>query len=332
MRENDISRRNFLISATSSTAFCVVGGTQGSGAQAVARTLRLGGPIFVKSSDPEILAKAHRDLGYRAAYAPEVSISDRQGIDAITQAFAKHDVTIAEVGAWANLLDVDPQKRKKNFSYVSERLAIADELGALCCVDLAGSYNPMIWYGPDARNITQEFQDATVENVRKLVDNVKPQRTKFSIEMSPWNIPTGPEEYLNLIKAVDRKAFAAHIDITNIINSPYRMYRNGEVIQDCLEKLAPWVVSCHGKDLKWEVGLPDTVRFRETVPGKGMIDFKSCLRAMSRLPNDVPLMIEHLASELEYTEGRRYIQNIASSMGLSFGPAGEGTNPEGGKS
>jgi sugar phosphate isomerase/epimerase len=242
-------------------------------------------------------------------------------IDATRQAFANHDVIIAEVGAWANLLDVDPQMRKKNFSFVSERLAVADELGARCCVDLAGSYNPTIWYGPDKRNITQEFLDATVENVRKLIDGVKPKRTKFSIEMSPWNIPSGPDEYLSLIKAIDRKAFGAHVDITNIINSPYRMYRNGEVIQDCLQKLAPWVVSCHAKDLKWEVGLPDTVRFREVVPGLGMIDFKSCVQAMSKLPNDVPLMIEHLASEQEYNEGREYIQDAAHSVGLSFGPA-----------
>jgi hypothetical protein len=39
--------------------------------------MRLGGPIFVKSDDPAVLAKAHRDLGYRAAYAPERPFCNR---------------------------------------------------------------------------------------------------------------------------------------------------------------------------------------------------------------------------------------------------------------
>jgi len=313
----NISRRGFLTGATTGAALLAIP-LPAAGAETARKVLRLGGPIFVKSQDPEVLARAHRDLGYRAAYAPELKLSDSDMIRATREAFARHDVILAEVGAWSNLLDSDGGKREKNFHFVRDQLALAEELGARCCVDLAGSYNPTVWYGPDIRNIGKEFQDATVENVRKLLDDVKPKRTKFSIEMSPWNIPTGAAEYLSLIKAIDRTAFGAHVDVTNIINSPYRMYRNGMVIEDCLQKLAPWVVSCHVKDLKWEIGLPDTVRFRETVPGRGMIDFRACLRGMSNLPNDVPLMIEHLESEEAYNQGRRHIQEVAESMGLSL--------------
>ena len=316
-----VSRRSFLVGATTSTAAICAMPTSLGATESPRKVMRLGGPIFVKSEDPEILAQSHRALGYRAAYAPEIKIADRDLIRATSKAFAKYDVLLAEVGAWSNLLESNPEKRKENFDFVCEQLQLAEELGARCCVDLAGSFNPTLWYGPDPRNITKEFQDATVENVRNLIDAVKPKRTKFSIEMSPWNIPSGPEEYLSLIKAIDRPAFGAHVDITNIINSPYRMYRNGEVIEECLQRLAPWVVSCHVKDLKWEVGLPDTVRFRETVPGHGVIAFNACLSAVSRLPGDVPVMIEHLSSEMEYDEGRLYLQRLADSMGLSFGAA-----------
>ena len=40
------------------------------------------------------------------------------------------------------MLDVDPEKRRKNLAHVQERLAVAELLGARNCVDIAGSYNP----------------------------------------------------------------------------------------------------------------------------------------------------------------------------------------------
>lgn len=154
--------------------------------------LRLGGPTFLKSDDPAELAQEHVRLGYRAAYAPKVEVNDADRIKAIIKEFAARDVVIAEVGGWCNMLDPDPEKRRKNLAHVQDRLAAAELLGARNCVNIAGSYNPHYWCGPDPRNITEEFIDATVENCRNVIDAVKPTRTKFSIEMMPFNFPTGP--------------------------------------------------------------------------------------------------------------------------------------------
>jgi sugar phosphate isomerase/epimerase len=124
--------------------------------------IRLGGPIFVKSDDPAALAREHRRLGYSAAYCPDIAtLEDAKLLEQIKRAFASESVLIAEVGAWKNLLDPDPQKRRENLDYVSQRCALADAVGALCCVDIAGSFNPTSWYGPDPKNLSREFFDAT---------------------------------------------------------------------------------------------------------------------------------------------------------------------------
>ncbi len=282
-----------------------------------ARSMRLGGAIFLKSDDPAALAQEHRRLGYRAAYAPEVKIADTDRIKAIVKEFAARDVALAEVGAWRNMLEPDPERRRQNLSYVQERLALAEALGARCCVDIAGSFNPRHWDGPDPRNVTDEFIDATVENCRHVIDAVKPTRARFTIEMMPFNFPTGPDDYLKLIKKVDRKGFAVHLDACNVINCPERMYNNGAVIDECFRKLAPWIVSCHAKDLSWEDGYAQ-VSLREVVPGRGRLDYHAYLRGVSALPVDAPLMLEHLRTSAEYDEGRRYIQKVANEMGLSF--------------
>jgi sugar phosphate isomerase/epimerase len=277
----------------------------------------LGGPIYLDSDDPGALAREHRRLGYRAAYIPKVERHEEDRIKAIVKEFAAQDVVIAEVGAWVNMLDPDTEKRRRNLEYVEQRLALAEEVGARCCVNIAGSYDPKVWYAPNPKNFGQEFIDATVENCRRLIDAVKPSRTKFSIEMMPYSFPSGPDEYLKLLKAVDRRAFAVHLDVCNAINTPQRMYNNGAVIRECFQKLGPWITSCHAKDLAWENYYQ--VCFREVIPGRGHIAYKTYLAELSELPTQAPLMLEHLNSAEEYDEARKYIATVAGILGLSLG-------------
>lgn len=283
---------------------------------AATAAVRLGGPIHVKSDDPAVLAREHRRLGYSAAYCPNVKVEDAERVRAIEKAFAAEKVAIAEVGAWVNMLDPDTAKRRKNAEYVTQRLALAEAVGALCCVDIAGSYNPKVWYGPHAKNFSQDFFDATVENCRMVIDSVKPKRTKFTLEMMGWALPSGPDEYLRLIKAIDRPAFGVHMDVCNGVNSPERFYNNGAFIQDCFQKLGKWIRSCHAKDLEW---MPEmNVHFVEVIPGRGQVDYRTYLQELSKLPQQPPLMLEHLKTEQEYQEGREYIQRIGREAGVSF--------------
>lgn len=278
--------------------------------------IRFGGPIFLKSGNPAELAREHRRLGYSAAYCPEAKMGDTDRIRAIETAFARAGVVIAEVGAWKNMLDPDANKRRQNLAYVTERCALADAVGARCCVDIAGSYNPNVWYGPNPRNLSKDFFDATVENCRKVIDSVHPKRTRFTIEMMGWNLPDGPDSYVQLIRAVDRPAFAVHLDVCNGINSPRRFYKNSAYIRECFSKLGRWITSCHAKDLLWVTEL--NVHFLEVVPGRGQIDYSAYLQELSKLQRDVPLMMEHLKTPGEYEEGARYIRHVAAAAGLTF--------------
>jgi|SRR5579863_2169922 len=280
------------------------------------KPIRFGGPIFLKSDDPAELAREHRRLGYSAAQCPPADVKDSAHVAAIGKAYAAENVVLAEVGAWVNMLDPDAEKRAKNMQYVSQRLALAEAVGARCCVDIAGSYNPAVWYGPHPKNLSQEFFDATVENCRKLIDAVKPKRTRFTIEMMGWNIPDGPDSYLKLIRAVDRTAFGVHLDVCNGVNCPERFYRNGDFIRECFQKLGPWIISCHAKDLEWVTEL--NVHFLEVIPGRGKIDYGAYLQCLAGLPVDAPLMMEHLKTAEEYAEGAGYIRKVASTVGVSF--------------
>ena len=316
-----LSRRSFLARSGNSVAAAMVLPTLSSFAAEPATAkvpgrLRLGGPAFAKSEDPEQLALAHRQLGYRAAYCPNVALTDKELIRALREAFAKHDVIIAEVGRWVNLLDADAGKRRQNLQTVTDGLALAEEMGARCCVDIAGSFNEKVWYGPHPDNFSPKFFDVAVENARKIIDAVKPTRTTFCYEMMGWALPDSPDSYLKLIKAVDRKAFAVHLDPCNLVNSPEKFYRNTDLLNECFDKLGPWFASCHAKDLTWDVEM--NVHFREVGPGKGSMDYATYLRRLAALPQAPPLMLEHLATADEYAQAAKHILAEGGKLGLEF--------------
>lgn len=276
--------------------------------------IRLGGPIFLRSDDPRELAREHRRLGYAAAYCPPADAKDTARCRAIEDAFRAENVVIAEVGAWKNMMDPDPVKRKANVDYVIERLALSEAVGARCCVDIAGSLHQTVWYGPDKRNFSRAFFEATVENCRRVIDAVKPKRTKFTLEIMGWTMPESADRYLELLKAVQRPALGVHIDVCNAVNSPEKFYNNAELTKELFAKLGRWILSCHAKDLEWKPEM--NVHFVEVIPGRGEIDYRPYLRGLMAV--DAPLMLEHLQSAAEYAEGAAYIRKVGQEVGAVF--------------
>ena len=151
---------------------------------------------------------------------------------------------------------------------------------------------------------------------RRSLDDVKPKRTKFTIEMMSWCLPDSPDAYLKLMKAVDRQGLGVHLDPCNGINSATRYYHNAEFITECVQKLGPWIVSCHAKDLDM---LPESnIHLMEVIPGRGKVDYRAYLSGLSKLGRDVPLMLEHLKTAEEYQEGATYIRKVAGEIGVAF--------------
>jgi sugar phosphate isomerase/epimerase len=318
------SRRGFLQDSLAVAAVAALGdpcfvvlGQAAAESPVQPKPIRLGGPMFGAPNDPEALALAHRKLGYRAAYCPQVSLNEPEKIRAYAEAFARHDVVIAEVGRWVNLLDSDPEKRRRNLQTVTDGLALAEAIGALCCVDIAGSYSTTSWYGPHADNLSQKYFDASVENARKIIDAVRPKRAKFAYEMMGWSLPDSVDSCVKLIEAVDRPAFGVHLDPCNLVNCPQKFYDNTALLNECFDKLGPHIVSCHAKDLTWDVEM--NIHFREVMPGKGSLDYTTYLRRLAKLPQNPPLMLEHLSGAEEYNAARESLFDLGRKAGVSFG-------------
>lgn len=273
--------------------------------------MRLGAPIFGDCSDPKVWAESVRFKGYRAAYCPVDSQASDDTIRAFRKAATEADIVIAEVGAWSNPLSPDESVRLAAIQYNKEQLALADRIGARCCVNISGSRGEQ-WDGPDSLNLNDETFDLIVETVRDIIDAVKPTQTSYTLETMPWAYPDSPDSYLRLIKAIDRPAFAAHLDPVNIVASPQLYFRNGDLIRECFTKLGPWIKSCHAKDILLSPSL--TVHLDEARPGLGNLNYPVLLREMSLLDPDTPLMLEHLPSEEDYDLAAGYVRKMGKEM------------------
>lgn len=269
----------------------------------------------IGSEDPYAFAHAHRAFGYGAAYVPEVSIADTARLVDIEQAFAEADVALAEIGIWRNLVSPDEAVRKANLAYAVERLAIADAVGAGCAVSYIGSFRAGTDYAPAAENMGPEAFDACIETVRYILDTVKPKRAKFALEMMQYSLPDSVDSYVELIHAVARPMFGAHFDPVNLIMTPRVYFDNGALIRECFDKLGQWVVSCHAKDIK--LHHQAALHLDEVQIGEGVLDYRTYLMELDRLPREVPLMLEHLEGDA-YAVARDRIFAVGDAIGVTF--------------
>lgn len=266
-------------------------------------------PLFHRS--PEHWAEKHEKLGLKAINFSLNCKDDEQLIDEYVKQAGIHGLTIAEVGIWKNPLSPNEVERADAIDYSIGQLALADRIKAKCCVNIMGARGER-WDGAYKDNFSRETWDLGVKTIRKIIDEVKPKNTFFTIESMPWMVPTGPNEYLKLIDAVERDEFAVHLDIFNWITTPQRYFYNEEFIDECAEKLGAKIKSCHLKDVKMEQ--PYTLHFTETYPGNGGINIKYLIDKMCEYNPDMPFIIEHLNTDEEYLESVEYVTSLFSEQ------------------
>jgi sugar phosphate isomerase/epimerase len=275
--------------------------------------MRLGGPVFEHYTNPTEWVKALQKLGYRAAYTPVGDDATDATIQAYAKAAQEADIVIAEVGAWSNPLSPDDKTRREAIALCQRRLAQAEAIGARCCVNITGARGEQ-WDGPYPDNLTPATFDLIVQTVREIIDAVKPTRTFYTLETMPWMYPDSVNSYVALIKAIDRKQCAAHLDPVNLVCSPQRYFNNADLLRESFAKLGPEIKSCHAKDIRLSGKL--TTHLDEVRIGLGVMNYHVFLQELNKLDPDTPLMLEHLPAAEDYDQAAAHVRKVAGELGL----------------
>ena len=281
--------------------------------------MRLGATLHkycgIRLNDPEAYIAECRKQGFRAAQAPDHRLGAGDDLRHIREACEKQDVIIAEIGGWSNAIDPRADERRNAIATTCEALAVADELGALCCINIAGSFDTVKSYAPHPENFTDAAFEAVVQWVTSVLREVRPRRTKLTIESSPWTPIDSPAAYARLLAAVDDPRFAVHVDPVNFILDARTYYATTAMLNEIFDQFGPRIIACHAKDLLQ--GDPKTVQLSEALPGKGVLDYRTFLKRAEAISPEMPLIIEHLTTENEYRQAATYIRTIASKVGAT---------------
>jgi sugar phosphate isomerase/epimerase len=283
--------------------------------------MRLGATIdqYGTFDDPQDYVSECVRCHYRSASAPKVTIHEPEKIREVRERFAAADLMIAEVHAWVNPLDPRPALRRRNLNTIAESLVTADELGAVCCVTVAGTYDTSEnaeCDSPHRDNFKESTFDAIVEWIRGVLSEVKPRRAKLTLEISPWTFLDGPEAYRRIIDAVDHSGLAVHLDPTNAVRDAHLFYSVTELLDRCFDLLGQWIVSCHAKDISQGPYL-NQVNLVEVTPGNGVLDYCTFLRRIEQISPETPLVIEHLKTREEYGAAADFIRSVANEVGAT---------------
>lgn len=278
----------------------------------------LGGTVSGAYANPLEWEKLLIASRFRAITAPFTCHTPREEIDAYCEIIRRHQVIIAEIGVWKNLMDPDEEAAKAAKAYAKGQLELAEERNIPCCVNIAGTRGPAGWDAADPTNYDPETYERIVADVREIIDEVKPARAYYTLEPMPWMIPDGPDVYLQLIKDVDRPRFAAHMDFVNMICTPRRYLKSAAFIEECFQKLAPFIKSTHIKDSSMDLNRL-TSFFAECSPGEGGLDYAAVLRIIDRyLPKDAPVLLEHMQTFEEYAAAYDYVAGKAREAGVEI--------------
>lgn len=269
--------------------------------------MRLGIAATLPHTAPEEWAELHKEAGLDAVVFPLAWDAPVSLIDRYAEAARAHDLTIAEVGAWCNPMDPDPVKRAANRTRCLRQLELAEYIDACCCVNISGAVGE-VWDGSYAENYAPETYDEIVSFVQSMLDQVKPVRTRYTLEPMPHMLPDSPENYAALLRDIDRPGFGVHVDIVNMLVSPRVYYDNRRLVADTFRLLGPHITSCHIKDAILDHGL--TVSIRETECGMGGLDLAYYIREADRLNPEMPMIIEHLPNVEKYRQAIAYVQGL----------------------
>ena len=279
--------------------------------------MRLGIAKKISSSSPDEWAAKCVELGIGAVNFPKKCTDTDAEIDSHLKACRDHGLVIAEVGAWGCKPEpLTPENMAEKMRWRKRQLELAEYVGANCCVDITGSAGD-VWTGAYRENYDPGFQQAIIDGIREIVDEVKPVRTFYTLEPMPWMIPYSPENYLELLEKIDRPQVAVHMDAINMINSPEKLLFNREFLDHCFELLGPQTKACHLKNIKLET--PLTVRLIESACEDGDLDLLHYMELAHAVSPDMPMIIEHLKTEEEYLVSLRYVQDLIARSGKDLG-------------
>jgi sugar phosphate isomerase/epimerase len=205
------------------------------------------------------------------------------------------------------------EERLEQLQKTLQLMMLAEGIGCLnvtVCISGPGGLSPH----PDQRN--PKYRQNLKEFCLWLAERAAQAGLQARLLIEPvYTTVMGSAEVLAAFLAeVNSPHVQAHLDVQNCLNFDV-IYDLKPVIEKAFKVLGPWAKSAHIKDLApipfYMPGL------EEKLVGDGVMDHRTHLRCLTKMPADFPVVIEHVSKAEDIVRSYRRIVAIADELGIS---------------
>lgn len=231
-------------------------------------------------------------------------------------------VQVVQVGCYRNLIAVDEQVRGTAIRDVCRAMELAGLMGVPAVICGGGHRHPDYPALAPADvpvhhdTWTDRAIDVLVESCQEIVRMVSTQAATLCLE--PWVMTSlnSLHRLAAVIQRVDHPRQAVELDPVNLMTLEHYA-DTGRFLAACFDLLGEKIRLIHAKDTLLR-SRPFTYHMDEAPPGQGNLDYVTLLRLAQHLPDETPLLIEHLHDETSIAIARDYIAHVANQLGYAL--------------
>ncbi|MBY0144427.1 sugar phosphate isomerase/epimerase [Neobacillus niacini] len=202
----------------------------------------------------------------------------------VANAFAKHNVQIAVLGCYFNMIHPDLDERRKGMERFKEHIRFAKDFGCSIVATETGNVNPEIFYTEE--NFKEEPFLEVVESVSELVKEAEKFGVIVGIEAGVNHPIYSPKVMKRLLDSINSNNLQVILDPVNLLTID--TYQNQEeIFQEAMDLFGDRVVILHAKDF--------TIENNQLVPtavGKGLLNYEYIIKEIKKKKPFINILLE----------------------------------------
>lgn len=207
----------------------------------------------------------------------------------VRSVFESRDLSMWGISATYNIAHPDNALRKASTVQAAQFIKAMADSGAAAATLCTGSRDPQNMWRRHPDNSTESAWRDMRQSLDSLLAAADEAGIQLAVEPEPGNIVSGAAKALRLIRELgdDASRIGFILDPANLV-SDYDRQQHETVLRGAFDHLGDKTICVHAKD---------TVPWAETLEGRGVIDYDIVLSLRSRLPVQVPLIIQDATEE-----------------------------------
>jgi sugar phosphate isomerase/epimerase len=193
-------------------------------------------------------------------------------------------------------------------------LSIAESIGCLNVAACVSGPNGILPHPSNRSERQWETLKQTCELIVAGADKLG-LRARLLIEPVYTTIIWSPQVLAKFIDEIGSPNVQGHMDLANCLNFD-NIYDHEQFTRDAFAVLGDRIHSAHIKDAAPQDSyFPGLV---ERYVGDGVMDFRTYLRCLSKMPSDFSVVIEHIQSLSDIERSYRRVKSVADEIGISI--------------